>query len=197
MNFIDFSNGEANMGLSANTIRAGNNKTWLGYNNQNYIRGNTYLSGVLYDENDANFYADPAGTSNLKTLCINGDCKTTWPGGTTPSGTITGKYVWSTTETNSSYTNAVSLCQNLAPAGTWRVPSSDEIEYSRFINASLFNGSKWYWTRSPRSNIYNFTYYPTSDYWYECNRTQSNTNCNSPSNYIGNPTAVRCVADVN
>ncbi len=44
---------------------------------------------------------DVAGTANATSLCINGDCKTAWPGvSAAPAGTVTyGGIAWQTTDT--------------------------------------------------------------------------------------------------
>ena len=49
------------------------NGTWFPWtNNYNYIRGTTYLSGFLVDEQDARFYINPASVSVLSGVSISG-----------------------------------------------------------------------------------------------------------------------------
>ncbi len=48
---------------------------------------------AFHDRNNGMYYVDPDGTSNMNTIsgstiCLGGDCKTAWPGGSGTSGGI-------------------------------------------------------------------------------------------------------------
>ena len=82
-----FSNsGDGTAGIDARSYYTRVNGSWMGYpgDNRNYLRGGTFLSGSIYDEDDSAYYLNPNGTSQFntmsgKTICLNGDCINTWP----------------------------------------------------------------------------------------------------------------------
>ncbi len=80
-------NGTSNMNaVYGDYFHTARNDSWFPYpgNNYNYIRGHSFMNGVLYDENNSGYYLDPNGWSNLELtninnhLCIRGDCRPTW-----------------------------------------------------------------------------------------------------------------------
>jgi hypothetical protein len=77
-------------------------ETYFGYNGlaTNYIRGNTYFNGILYDEGNSAYYLNPAATTSLNTL--------TTAGSAIVSGTLTAGNVISSSLTANSfiYSNA-------------------------------------------------------------------------------------------
>lgn len=56
--------------LDGPTRIAGLGDTWFALGSWNYIRGNTYFSGTLFDENDGNFYIDMNNTSVMRSITI-------------------------------------------------------------------------------------------------------------------------------
>ncbi len=61
------------------------NGSWFPWtNNRNYIRGNTYLSWFLLDEQDPSYFIDPAGTSVLNQITVSGSI-------TAPSPSLSGQ----------------------------------------------------------------------------------------------------------
>lgn len=78
--------------LLATRLTDNTNGTWFPWtNNNNYIRGNTYLSGQLIDEQAAEFSLDPSSTSTLKDLVVSGSI--TWPAPTASNHLATKAYV--------------------------------------------------------------------------------------------------------
>lgn len=69
---------------------------YLGLDNPS---GRVYIQPVLYtdfiyDRNNTSYYLDPAGSSNFYTLCIRGDCRSSWPtAGADDDWTIATNYV--------------------------------------------------------------------------------------------------------
>ncbi|RLG28072.1 hypothetical protein DRN98_10060 [Methanosarcinales archaeon] len=69
---------------------------YLGLDNPS---GRVYIQPVLYtdfiyDRNNTSYYLDPAGSSNFDTICIRGDCRSSWPAaGADDDWTISSNYV--------------------------------------------------------------------------------------------------------
>ena len=116
-------------------------------------------------------------------------------------GTVAGRLRWASseyTEAHFTYAEAWNYCLWLSPAGEWRVPSMSEIENARYINGTLFTGSKWYWTTHASANPYRLAYRPTNQYYYDCNIngwTVPSPWCYGQSSYAWTPLVVRCVTD--
>lgn len=66
----------------------------------------------------------------------------------TTGGTVTGPLRWSGLQWSTTYANAWTTCLAMTPAWTWRVPSENEMEIGRHMNAGLFSGNKYYWSSS-------------------------------------------------
>ncbi len=80
-------NGSSNLNaVYGDYFHTARNDSWFPYpgNNYNYLRGHTFINGVLYDENNSGYYLDPNGWSSLELvnvhnhLCIRGDCRPNW-----------------------------------------------------------------------------------------------------------------------
>ncbi|MBE33723.1 hypothetical protein CL647_06535 [bacterium] len=55
-------------------------------NGTSYV--NDLRANIIYDKNDTNYRVDPNGQTRLNEVCIRGDCKTSWPGGSSNGGNI-------------------------------------------------------------------------------------------------------------
>ena len=62
--------GSQQVGLSTASVYTARNGNWLPYpaDNRNYLRGDTFLGGTLYDEQNSAYYVNPAGTSTFNKI---------------------------------------------------------------------------------------------------------------------------------
>lgn len=101
-----------------------------------------------------------------------------------PIGTsLYGGIAWQTTDTGPvTYSDAANYCNSLAPIGTWRVPTSSEINYARVLGMT-FTANRWFWSSTPNPN--DGTYY-YGDYYYAYLESKNWSQCNSPGSVYCN-----------
>lgn len=202
ISFLTSGDKDGSAGVDAKSLYARVNGSWLGYpkDGGNYLRNKTFLSGTLYDENNTRYYVNPDGTTNLNQLCLNGDCKTGW-NTTSNIGTVWLKWsnIYGASGTGTTYNTAANGCASLSPAGTWRLPTSEELEVARRADSNLFTGTYSFWTGTPgiygSDSYYDFfTWSPERSGWFNCSANAKH--CSNGGSYVYDdvlPVAYRCV----
>ena len=125
--------------IQADEMRAcgGGSCSYLRNAGNNYLRGNTFFNGVLYDENNTDYYLDPSHWSRVNRLRVSGDSVFGWPNDNDDAATV----AWvnarvgvsvvagcgSDTYYNCAGCWAGATCGSWGsamrcPAGSWRIP---------------------------------------------------------------------------
>ena len=197
-NYLNDITGKVKLATNADLATNANSVPWTG------VTGKPTLISTEVDPKVGTLTAGKWCTSDGSTLSCTSNAPSTTP--IAPPGTsLYGGIAWQTTDTwPVTYPAAATYCNGLAPSGTWRIPTSSEMDYARVLGMS-FSAGRFLWSTTPYMFIiaifdsitYDYGYYAYSPSagWNNCYGASS-TYCmdyNGSLYYNYLPMYVRCV----